>query len=638
VAKAIYDCAFHTSQQPVLLSLEMHCTAKQQRILANLMVEHLGDLLMSYDELSRLGESKSLSPLNLQRRVMAKGKVKPPKEKISPKTPKRTSRIRLVLGRTTLMESRKSSQRTSSKKSPKSSVDASAASARKCSTAGRRADRTLHAIRLRSASWLNASRQTGSTTNRKTAYFAISSGTDEFYAGCLALRSVPVQLFMVEAPQPWVLPITSVNEDRLLVLLGLRSAQRNQIEGLVGLQTGRPTSGTGGGIGPADELNAVARFASDPPQEVGHVQRRTAKWLLRPYPLGLRFSGSNMSPVPCWLAGAQGVCLNMSNNDNAVQLHFTLFHGSGGYVLKPPLMRSVKSPPACRASDTQTCASAEAEGSFNSKSGAAGGCSQFRLESSASSRDEDAPPTSRDEESLDDRSAEDDDYWPLPCDTLDRTTVEIISLHNLPKRSEQRPRLDGSLWQCHKYAPELTGPMVGPDNLEPSRPLLSVHVHAIGGFCAVTNTLPFRRYLPPWHITISPQINGMNATFHQKVHCIASESHSTFLRLGVVDSTSRHEVAYEVAVLGRLRRGFRVLQLRSSYGTRIELAYLFVKISFARQKNIWPTARQLRGQLREEQPEVRRVSASSASYVDRLSYTTALGGGRQPSARALGRV
>ena len=68
------------------------------------------------------------------------------------------------------------------------------------------------------------------------------------------------------------------------------------------------------------------------------MQRRTATRLLRPFPLGLRFSGKNMSPLPCWLAGAHSVALNMSNNDLPVQLHFALFHGSGGYVLKPPEM------------------------------------------------------------------------------------------------------------------------------------------------------------------------------------------------------------------------------------------------------------------------------------------------------------
>eukprot|EP00966_Prymnesium_polylepis_P006156 140986-Prymnesium_polylepis.1 len=47
-----------------------------------------------------------------------------------------------------------------------------------------------------------------------------------------------------------------------------------------------------------------------------------------------------MSPLPCWLAGSQSVALNMSNNDLPVQLHFALFNGSNGFVLKPPAMVS----------------------------------------------------------------------------------------------------------------------------------------------------------------------------------------------------------------------------------------------------------------------------------------------------------
>ena len=45
-----------------------------------------------------------------------------------------------------------------------------------------------------------------------------------------------------------------------------------------------------------------------------------------------------MSPIPGWLVGAQSVALNMSNNDLAVQMHFSLFKDSGGYVLKPAEM------------------------------------------------------------------------------------------------------------------------------------------------------------------------------------------------------------------------------------------------------------------------------------------------------------
>ena len=46
VAKAISECAFVTSELPVILSLEMHCKPAQQRVLANMLVEHLGPALL----------------------------------------------------------------------------------------------------------------------------------------------------------------------------------------------------------------------------------------------------------------------------------------------------------------------------------------------------------------------------------------------------------------------------------------------------------------------------------------------------------------------------------------------------------------------------------------------------------------
>ena len=82
--------------------------------------------------------------------------------------------------------------------------------------------------------------------------------------------------------------------------------------------------------------------------------------------------------------------------------------------------------------------------------------------------------------------------------------------------------------------------------------------------------------------------NGMNAAFDQTVHCIAAEPDATLFRVSVSDGSGQ-EVAYEKAVLGRLRRGYRILQLRSPLGTRIELCYLFVKISFGSEPNLWAT-------------------------------------------------
>jgi len=189
-------------------------------------------------------------------------------------------------------------------------------------------------------------------------------------------------------------------------------------------------------------------------------------------------------------------------------------------------------------------------------------------------------------------SSNEDAYWPPPRMGLHRTTIDIICLHNLPKRSEQRPRLAGSRGKCHNYHPELSGSHKAPDNLKLSCPGITLSVYPIGGFCAVSRVLPLPE-ITETEISVSPEDNGMNAAYGgDTIHCCAAEPHATFLRVGVVEAGL--EIAYEIAVLGRLHHGYRILRLRNLLGTRIELCYLFVKITFASDPNLWASPRQLR--------------------------------------------
>ena len=96
----------------------------------------------------------------------------------------------------------------------------------------------------------------------------------------------------------------------------------------------------------------------------------------------------------------------------------------------------------------------------------------------------------------------------------------------------------------------------------------------------------------------------MQPTTHvaRQVHCLAAEPHETFLRVAVEDEDD-DEVAFETAVLGRLRPGYRVLQLRSRLGTRIELCYLFVRISRGEEDHQWGAmADELRHVIRISEP------------------------------------
>jgi len=336
-----------------------------------------------------------------------------------------------------------------------------------------------------------------------------------------------------------------MNEDRLLAQMGLPRAERYQIEGL---QMGRsPAVGvTGLPDLTSEQLSrrALLRLATDPPPEVGDTQRRTAGWLLRSYPLGSRVSGANMSPLPGWLAGAQSVCLNMSKVDLPVMLHFALFNGSVGYLLKPPEMRA----------------------------------------------DAHRPTGEEGQEEATDADA----YWPPPREKLQCISIEVLSLHNLPKRGEVRPSYCGSRSACHSFVSELSGaPAPPPRASDPSQPVITLELHPIGGFCALSKTLPLPHRIDT-EMSLEQRSCGINAIFvGETVHCVAAEPNATFLRVSVGDEG--HEVAYEIAVLGRLKRGYRVLMLRSAVtGTRIELCYLLVRKSFVLSRNRWTTPRQLR--------------------------------------------
>eukprot|EP00966_Prymnesium_polylepis_P334138 7389537-Prymnesium_polylepis.1 len=308
------------------------------------------------------------------------------------------------------------------------------------------------------------------------------------------------------------------------------------------------------------------------------MQRRTQRRLLRPYPLGARFSGNNMSPQPSWLAGAQSACLNFSDNDLATTLHFALFNGSAGFVLKPQEMRvagltnaldrrshtfdNTMSKPPRKNSDSARLLDGSVDASLLGQ--------QLSAEDSS------------------------DLYWPPPRERLHRTTMTFLSLHNLPKRGEQRPCLTGRRSACHKYHAELSGAIIPPDRSKPSNPGLTVSLHPIGGFCAISGTLPLPRQHIETEVSMWPaKGNGMNLKLDSKVHCFAAEPHSTFIR--IVVAIGGQEVAFETAVLGRLRHGYRVLRLRGMSGTRIEICHLFVRIRHGgEQQNLWATPRQLR--------------------------------------------
>jgi len=414
--------------------------------------------------------------------------------------------------------------------------------------------------------------------------------TDDFYAGCLTLRSMPVGTFLGNAPPRWLLQISSINEDRLLKEMGITDAERNQIEGLqVGVSSSASKSSTTIGLSEAQlSMLTIARLARNPPLAVGTLQRRTSQKLLRPFPHGLRTSGRNMSPLPFWLTGAQSVALNMSNNDIPLQLHFALFKGSDGFVLKPSEMLSA--PMEADWTKAPILAKVASDAFITEKSSRASrGWKVVRREAATLVRQ--SHKGLGDEKAYQSKEA----FWPPPHEKLNRTTIEAISMHNMPKRGERRPRFDGKRGACHEHATELSGGFSLPDKRELSNPLVKLSLHPVGGFCAISKALPLSQDYETQFVTL-PAVtgNGMNAPLQQTVHCVVGEPHATFLRVSVVESKQKQEIAYETLVLGRLQRGYRVIQMRNVLGTRIELFYLFVRITLGFERNIWSTTRQMR--------------------------------------------
>jgi len=182
----------------------------------------------------------------------------------------------------------------------------------------------------------------------------------------------------------------------------------------------------------------------------------------------------------------------------------------------------------------------------------------------------------------------------------------------LPKRGEARPQSDSS-WDGVRHpslVAELRGKSSLPDGAEPSSPSVCVSIHTIGGFCAVSSELPLRSdldvgQLQTEHHTTSVQSNGLNPHFGgQAIHCVAAEPQQTFVRVSIIDNAggSAKEVAYETAVLGRLRRGYRVFRLRSALGSRIELCCLLVKISFGTEACEWtrPSEQRIRSKRQHD--------------------------------------
>jgi hypothetical protein len=336
VASAISDCAFVASELPVWLtikperetprlvsaaanfflwtqvslSLEMHCSPKQQKLIAADLIHFIGASLLTYDELCALGSAEALSPLALNGRVLAKGKVKAAKEGKA-KNHRSTKKVKAdilsaIVGFSVATsrretdkidfegespagpESRRSTRRLFGFRGLRPSFPRQTSSSDDRQSDG---DMPFSLRSMRDSSDdltgqdTSARDSSAPTLIRKDLLLEASPGeryahsratqmrqrTDELYAGILTMRSRPFKEFWSDMPRAWPLTISSVQEDTLLRAMGLSKHERNELEGLTHKQSTTADAA-------ADPILSLAYC---PPKETGKLQFLTTTKLLR---------------------------------------------------------------------------------------------------------------------------------------------------------------------------------------------------------------------------------------------------------------------------------------------------------------------------------------------------------------------
>ncbi|EOD27058.1 hypothetical protein EMIHUDRAFT_204945 [Emiliania huxleyi CCMP1516] len=184
--------------------------------------------------------------------------------------------------------------------------------------------------------------------------------------------------------------------------------------------------------------------------------------------------------------------------------------------------------------------------------------------------------------------------------------------------SEVRPLL--------KESSRLGAPATAASRGKPLWPPPREELYAIGGFCAVSREpQPQPEAQGVTRLTTAvAEGNGLNPTFDETFHCLAAEPHQTILRV-VVEDEGRL-VAYETAVLGSLRCGYRCLHLRSPSGTRIDSCCLLLHISVSTEPNTFGTADELRSMVQSQRSLISQQSRDIHQLSEELSRL-----GSQPS-------
>ena len=442
----------------------------------------------------------------------------------------------------------------------------------------------------------------------------------------ITIPARPLDIFLSSDPELEFHPmcISSISERKLVAML-YDSTRSGSCSGSSSLNA--PADGGGGArdIGKGavcERVKTSVSFRSTAVAGLRLMQLRTSKRLCRAYPSATRVASSNFDPLPFWRSGAQLVALNMQTNDLPVQLHYALFElgGSSGYVLKPLELRSPVSAcsrqpvPHSRGASPIGFQESYAPSSQPLGTSAPGASPRASPTLAAPPRPSSRPltPVPRATSRTTSPSIGENPLpgecepasmhlWPPSRPLLRRVSLRILSLYHLPTRREARPKIVGGPHATSlRHVPELNGERGPPEaGAAPMSPSVEVSLHAIGGYCCVSPYNPPMEAAGTTYSTPPALANSLNPAFDVLVHCLAAEPRETILKVAIKDGD--HEVAYETAVLGLMRGGYRCFQLRSSYGTRIRLCALLVHISIGEERNQHADLRTLRDTVAEQQ-------------------------------------
>ena len=284
--------AFVASPYPLTLSLEVHCNARQQQIMVDIMVKELGDRLVH--ESFMKNSSHLPSPEDLRYKILIKAKTEGDSQEsdVTPDTPvsRRQRSVSSPWARPQILDN------TYIPNMPLLSSPPSFASPESPSP-----------------TWVSG---------RGT--MSISSATDDS-------DTIPDGTFKPQRTK--------------------KKKQGNNIESLkeLAVYTRGLKFQNDAKLSETKSYNHIFSLAEDKfvyhygNQELAaHVDRHNMRYLMRVYPKSLRMLSDNFDPITFWRRGVQMAALNWQTYDTGMQINDAMFAGGSdrtGYVLKPKSLR-----------------------------------------------------------------------------------------------------------------------------------------------------------------------------------------------------------------------------------------------------------------------------------------------------------